>query len=293
MEACIKQIKENRPKLSESSIKTYSNILRSLYKDVFDKDFDHHAFTKHQDKVLKHLEDVKFNVRKTVLSALVALTEGVVQHTYREMMIKDAHQYNAIQKQNVMTEIQKENWISWAEIEDHLEKLKSKYYYVFKEDKPSREEILNLQKYIVLCCYVLIPPRRALDYICMKVKSYDKAKDNFYDTGKFHFRKYKTAKFTGLQIEKVPQGLAQLLKKWITFHNEEFLFSDYYGKELTSSGMTKILNSVFKPKAISVNQLRHIYITEKSAPLMEALEKTATSMGHSTAQAKLYVKHEE
>jgi hypothetical protein len=64
------------------------------------------------------------------------------------------------------------------------------------------------------------------------------------------------------------------------------------GNEITSSGMTKILNSVFG-KSISVNQLRHIYITEKSAPLMKQLEETAAAMGHSTEQAKLYVKKEE
>lgn len=294
MESCIKQIKENRPKLSDSSLKTYCNILRNLHKEVFgDKaEFDHHHFTKDQEEVMEHLGKVKFNIRKTILSALVALTEGVVQHNYRELMIKDAHQYNAIQRENLMTDTQKENWVSWKDIESHLEKLRNQYAYVFKEDKPSREEMLNLQKYVILCCYVLIPPRRAMDFTCMKVKNFDKAKDNFYEGGKFHFRKYKTAKFTGLQIEKVPQNLAMLLKKWIQFHGEDLLFSDYYGRELTSSGMTKILNSIFAPKKISVNQLRHIYITEKSAPLMEELEKTASAMGHSTAQAKLYVKHE-
>jgi hypothetical protein len=69
------------------------------------------------------------------------------------------------------------------------------------------------------------------------------------------------------------------------------MFQNYYGKELTSAEITKTLNSIFK-KQIGVNQLRHIYITEKSAPLMKELEDTAIAMGHSTAQAKLYVKHD-
>lgn len=293
MDSCAKQIKDNRPRLSESSLKTYCNILRNLHKNVFGDDaaFDHHHFTKNQEQVMKFLESVKFNVRKTILAALVALTDGVVQSHYRDQMSKDANQWTAREKLNVMTEAQRENWISWKEIESHLTKLRNQYAYIFTEAKPSRDEVLNLQKYIILCCYVLIPPRRAMDFTCMKVKNFDKAKDNFYEGGKFHFRRYKTAKFTGLQIEKVPANLATLLKKWISFHGEDLLFSDYYGKELTSSGMTKILNSVFK-KNISVNQLRHIFITEKSAPLMEELEKTAAAMGHSTAQAKLYVKHE-
>jgi hypothetical protein len=293
MEKCVKQIKENRPKLSDSSIRTYTNILKNIYRDLQgDKEFDHHYFIHEYKKVLEHLESVKFNVRKTILSALVALTEGVVQNAYRTQMIADAHQYNAIQKQNTMTDTQRENWISWAEIEDHLEKLKKKTEYIWKEAKPSREEVLLLQKYIILAMYVLLPPRRAMDFCKMKVKGYDKSKDNFYEKGHFYFRQYKTAKFTGLQIEKVPKTVEMLLRKWIPFHNEDLLFSDYMGNEITSSGMTKILNSVFG-KSISVNQLRHIYITEKSAPLMKQLEETAAAMGHSTEQAKLYVKKEE
>jgi hypothetical protein len=293
MEKCVKQIKENRPKLSDSSIRTYTNILKNIYRDLQgDKEFDHHYFIHEYKKVLEHLESVKFNVRKTILSALVALTEGVVQNAYRTQMIADAHQYNAIQKQHTMTDTQRENWISWAEIEDHLEKLKKKTEYIWKEAKPSREEVLLLQKYIILAMYVLLPPRRAMDFCKMKVKGYDKSKDNFYEKGHFYFRQYKTAKFTGLQIEKVPKTVEMLLRKWIPFHNEDLLFSDYMGNEITSSGMTKILNSVFG-KSISVNQLRHIYITEKSAPLMKQLEETAAAMGHSTEQAKLYVKKEE
>jgi len=291
MEKCVNQIKENRPKLSDSSIRTYTNILKNIYRDLQpEKEFDHHYFIKEYKHVLAHLEKIKFNVRKTILSALVALTDGVVQNAYRNQMIQDAHQYNALQKQNTMTDIQRENWVSWAEIEEVLEKLKKKTEYIWKEAKPTREEMLHLQKYVILCCYVLLPPRRAMDFCKMKVRNYDKAKDNFYEKGHFYFRQYKTAKFTGLQIEKVPKVVEMLMRKWIPFHDEDLLFSDFMAEEISSSGMTKILNSIFG-KNISVNQLRHIYITEKSAPLMKQLEETAEAMGHSTATQKLYVKH--
>ena len=290
MEKCIKHIKETRPHLSDSSIRTYTNILKNIYRDLQgDKEFDYHYFTDEHTKVMEHLEKVKFNVRKTMLSALVAISDGAVQNAYRNQMIADAHQYNALQKQNTMTDSQRENWISWKEIEEVLEKLKKKTEYIWKEAKPSREEMLHLQKYIILCCYVLLPPRRAMDFCKMKVKNFDKAKDNFYEKSHFYFRQYKTAKFTGLQIEKVSKVMEMLMRKWIPFHDEDLLFSDYMGEEITSSGMTKILNSIFA-KNISVNQLRHIYITEKSAPLMKQLEETAQAMGHSTEQAKLYVK---
>jgi len=291
MEDCKEHIKKMRPKLSESSLKTYCNILRNLYKDIFNGDFHIEPLLKEPEKVLKHLESVKYNVRKTILSALVAISEGVTQTKYRKQMLEDAQRYNALQKQNIMTDSQKENWMPWSEIENHLESLKKKYYYIFKEKKPKMEEVLDLQKYVILACYVLIPPRRLQDFCLMKCRSIVKEKDNFYDKGAFHFRQYKTAKFLGLQIEKVPKTLEALLRKWIAFTSDmgDYLFFDYYKKPFTSSGLTKVLNSIFGKK-ISVNMLRHVYITEKSAPLMKQLEETASEMGHSVAQAKLYVK---
>jgi hypothetical protein len=291
MEALTKVIKHHRPNLSDSSIKTYTNIVRCMFKDLWpDKDFDHDLYITQQEKVMKHLETIKYNVRKTILSALVSFTEGKVQQNYREQMMNDANHYNALQRENKMTEEQKANWITWKEIEEHLESLKKKYLYIFKEAKPSKDDILNLQKYVILACFTMIPPRRAMDFCKMKVRNYDKAEDNYYDKGTFYFRLYKTAKFTGLQIEKVPKGLEMLLRRWIAFHDQDYLFCDYYNKEITSSGMTKILNSIFKPKLISVNMLRHIHITEKQGPLIAELEKTAEAMGHSVAQQKLYVK---
>jgi len=80
------------------------------------------------------------------------------------------------------------------------------------------------------------------------------------------------------------------LKKWIAFHDMDYLFANADDKEIAGSGMTKILNNIFKPKLISVNMLRHIYITEKSAPLIDKLKETAEEMAHSTGMQGLYVK---
>jgi hypothetical protein len=124
----------------------------------------------------------------------------------------------------------------------------------------------------------------------MKIRNFDPEKDNYYLKGNLFFNKYKTAKFTGLQAEKCPKALESLLTKWIKFQEGDLMFTDYYGKEFSSSQMTKTLNSIFKPKNISVNQLRHIFITEKCAPLIKKLEETASSMAHTTNMQKLYVK---
>jgi hypothetical protein len=287
-------ILENRPHLSEGSVKTYVNCLKNLFSSVFPKtDFNHKLFFADYKKVLEYLNNVKYNVRKTILSALVVISKGEkdkVVEAYRNQMLEDAEKYNTLEKQNKMSDSMKDNWISWDEVLSILNKLKNQVYWIFKEDKPTKEQLLDLQKYVILMCYTQIPPRRSQDFILMKVKNYDEKKDNYYRKGTFHFNNYKTAKFYGLQTVKVPKSLELLLTKWIKMNpKSEYLFFDYYDKALTASQMSKILNSIFK-KNISVNILRHSYITAKAGPEIKKLEEIAEDMGHSTNEQKLYVK---
>jgi len=286
-------IKQCRPHLSEGSVKTYRNVLKNLYEDVFGKGtpFNAKLFFADHVKVLKHLESIKFNVRKTILSALVCISKDekpAVVELFRKQMMDDAQKYNTQEKENKMSDTQRENWISWDDVLKTLEKLKEKVAWILKSESADRENLLELQKYVLLSCYVLIPPRRAKDFCEMKVKDYTD-KDNYYLKGTFHFNDYKTAKFYGHQSVKVPKALELLLNRWMKKNPGEYLFSDYEGKKLTSSNISKMLNSVFK-KNVSVNMLRHSYITDTLGPKIEELEEKAADMGQSVAQQKLYVK---
>lgn len=79
MEVCVKHIKAVRPNLAESSVKTYRNVLKNLFSDIWpNEDFDYTKFITEQKHVLKNLEPIKFNVRKTVLSALVVISDKTV-----------------------------------------------------------------------------------------------------------------------------------------------------------------------------------------------------------------------
>ena len=94
-------IKKNRPHLSESSVKTYVNCLKNVFVSVYPKtDFNYKLFFADYKKVLDYLnKEVKFNVRKTILSALVVISKGEKQHVidaYRNQMLEDANKYNAI-----------------------------------------------------------------------------------------------------------------------------------------------------------------------------------------------------
>ena len=81
------EIKKLRPTLSESSITTYNSILKSLHKKVFgDESLDIVNFEK-QTEILKYLEAMVPNKRKTILSALVVVAKE--PKPYRSQMLED------------------------------------------------------------------------------------------------------------------------------------------------------------------------------------------------------------
>ena len=82
-------IKNKRPTLADSSVVTYTSILRSLYYRVFgSKDIDPDKFND-TGAILSALKDITPNKRKTILSALVIITDNP---KYREQMMDDIKQ---------------------------------------------------------------------------------------------------------------------------------------------------------------------------------------------------------
>ena len=83
-------IKSKRETLSPSSLKTYSSILSSLHRKIFkDKDIGPKDFDE-TDKILAFLKDVPANKRKSILSALVVVTND---KKYRDVMLGDIQTY--------------------------------------------------------------------------------------------------------------------------------------------------------------------------------------------------------
>jgi len=77
-------IKKNRPKISDKSVATYTSILKSLIKKYAGDDETNLKWFENQEKILKHLEDVPASVRKTVLSALISITDEKHNDKYKK-----------------------------------------------------------------------------------------------------------------------------------------------------------------------------------------------------------------
>jgi hypothetical protein len=297
------KLKENRPTLSDSSLRTYTSILSNLYKKVYpDTELDLAKF-QNQKKFLTFMKDTDGSKRKTYLSALVVLCPSCEQ--YAEQMNKDGQAYKALQKQQIKTDKQKENWVEQDELSDIMTNLENEANKVFKMKNPTMTELQVAQNYIILCLVSgkYIPIRRSLDWTELMISDYDIENENHLSMSKkgwkFIFNVYKTHRFHDDQEVAIPANLKKILTKWLKLlekvcPNATHLLIDNKCGKLTPTKITQRLNAVFGKKA-SINILRHSFISHKykDMPSLTELETEAEAMGHSLKEHLEYIKKDE
>lgn len=295
MESIKDQIKKNRPNLSSSSINSYFSILKNLYKKLNeDHDDFKNEFFDDVEMILEYLKDMEPKKRKTILSALVIyVDDDKIKSEYRKQMMDDIK----ISKEESISQKRDESkdWIDWSDVISIYNALRKDTYYLMKS-KPNEltsKELNLIQDYVLLSLYVLIAPRRSLDYIELKHRNYNKDEDNYIDfnKNKIYFNKYKTSKYYKTQVVDLPKDLKNILKKWFDFNKNDYLLIDTNGNKLNQVKLNQRLNKIFDMK-ISVNALRHSYLTNKygNIPALKEMLDTAEDMGHSLDQAFEYVK---
>ena len=286
-------IKEKRPKLSLSSLKTYKSILTNLYRKCFPDD-DEIDLKKFDDEkcIMEHLKDIVFSKRKTILAALVVITGN---KEYTKMMSSDINEYNKeqlLQKKDGKFE----NMIEISDVEKVMKELEKATKPLFKKENLDMKDYQKIQDYVLLALTsgIYQAPRRSLDWV-MKVKYYDAEKDNYVDMKKkkFVFNNFKTKSSKGQQIIEIPKPLLAILKKWIAIlpSDMDYLLFDGKGGAITPSQITHRLNNIFG-KPISTSLLRHIFLTSKFSGInLKDLSDTANAMGQSSVFTTLtYVK---
>ena len=281
------EIKENRPHLSSSSVKTYISILSNLYKKL-NGEGDIEWFIKENNKILKSLDNKNDQTQKTTLSALFILTNLKEYQTVMNTIMKKV---NNDYKNQKMNEKQKDNWISINEIKEKYDALSVDANLMLNKKKILNENIMMEFLLMSFLGGVVIPPRRSLDYSEMKIRNYDVKTDNYYKANKFYFNKYKTFKTYGLQILDVPKEFNKVLKKWIKINTNDYIIYSSNGNKLSCPQITRTLNKIFGKK-ISTSMLRHIYLTDvyKDIPKINKMENLADQMGHSVSTAMEYIK---
>ena len=292
MEDIIDIVKKNRPHLNANSLKTYKSILKNIYDKCYDdKEYKLENFDK-DEAVLKHLGDMPYNKRKTVLASLSVMTNN---KNYNIQMLKDIHEFNENEMKQEKTPQQEENMIEPEEVEKIFNTLAEHAKIILKKDKLTPTDLSELMKWVMLALTggIFQAPRRSIDFGNMKWRNYDLEKDNYVDikNGKFVFQNYKTAKQYEKQENEISKPLKVILNKWFKVCDCDYVLFDNKKQPLTSPQMTHRLNEIFGRK-ISTSILRHIYATKKFGGVnLKELAETATEMGNSPMQLLKYVKH--
>ncbi len=284
-------ISEKRPNISKTSINTYNSILTSLYKKVFGPgEIDIKKFDE-TNKILDHLKTLEAPKRKTILSALVVITDS---KEYREQMLDDIKEYNKEMAKQEKNKTQEENWVNNDDLNTIYNELLKTANILYKKPKLTNADYQEIQNYIIMSLLggFYIPPRRSKDYVNFKIKNIDKKEDNYMDKNKLIFNSYKTAKTYGQQNLDIPKALKSILVKWIKVNPTEYLLFDISLKPLSNVKLNQRLNKLFGKK-VSVNQLRHTYLTEKYGDMIDIknqLNKDMSDMGSSLIQEQIYIK---
>lgn len=294
MEEIEQQIKLNRPTLGQSSLKTYKSILSSIHKKCFAEQPISVENFENVEVIMEHLKTVPYNKRKTILAALVVLTEN---QTFREQMMDDIKEHKENELEQKASEKQMKNMITFAEVKKTVNLYERNTMKLYKLEDVDMTDIQQIQLYIllVLTTGVYIAPRRSMDWSEMKWREYDVETDNYYEreTGTFVFNKYKTVNKYGKQSIVAPLRLRRILEDWFLYNPTDYvMFGETYEK-LSCPQITHRLNLIFG-KQISTSMLRHIYLTKQYGKInLKNMTSLAEQMGHSPMQALAYVKHSD
>ena len=280
-----------KPNISESSVNTYTSILKNLYKNVFkSEDVDLKLF-ENTAPIISYLKDLEPRKRKTILASLVVITDN---KRYRDQMLKDIEEYRADESKQVKSDKQNESWVEKSEINDIFSDMTNNVNILYKKKTLTMPDLQDIQNYIILCVLsgIYIPPRRSKDYVDFKIRDIDREKDNYIDKKVMVFNSYKTAKTYQRQELPIPPELLKILNKWIKINPSDYLLFDSNGKKLSNVKLTQRLNKIFGKKA-SVNQLRHSYLSDKyqdTIKLNKDMADDMQAMGSSRKQEQIYIK---
>jgi len=315
MQALYEQIRLNKPNIRESSLTVYVNSIMNLYKKIngkYPKDIDavYKQFLTEGgvDKVIEVIRSRPANTRKSILANILSLCrdkdDNDICIRYRQMMDSDIEVYERHIASNQKTERQKANWIGWDIVINVYDDMKKSIQALklTTNKELTKRQYNQLQSFVLLSMYVLIAPRRIQDMIYLKFVPDDE--NNYVDFKKNQlvFNKYKTSKYYKEQVVDLPKPLKTILQKWQrtkqanNINDNDFVFTRYGGQRYEQPDVTNLLLSIFKDnkhtkgKNISVNILRHSYITSNVLPDIQKMKETAKDMGHDITQQLQYAK---
>lgn len=306
-------IMKNRPMLAHGTLSTYMASIRKIQQICKCNAYTIDGLIKNRKEIMDSLGEVQSPmIRKSKISAIIAVLDDKsgAEHSeeliealkdYRKVMTEDAAKVN---KKNISQELsdkQKEHLISQEEVMNVYNQIKAEATPLLRKTALTRKQFETLQNYILLSMYVLIPPRRSMDYADFKIRNFNEkedSNDNYmvnYNKNKkkglatFVFNSYKNSKRLGRQvIENIPKPLENLINTWKLFNKADYLLINHNGNKITQSRIASLLNEIFGGRNISTSMLRHIYLSNKFKDVnLQELTETANAMGQTDIRTTL------
>lgn len=309
-------LKEKRPNLRESSLKLYVNNMHKLSRLLKEEDFTNVNFLEDKNDIEKVLLGKSNHTIKTYYASIVVVlmaldkSEKLIDE-YRKDMDELQEEYKNKMDTQTKTEKQEKNWLNYDELLAIMNKLRKRVVYdgLLKKDELDRKEKTLMQSWVVASLYLLEPdtnPPIRLDYAPMSIISHSayqklkSPKDNYLviksrNKKYFAFNDYKTS---GSYKEKeitVGSKLNSVINHWLRFNKTGYLLLNANNEPLSSNGLTKFINNIFKHtnKKVSVSMIRHAYLSNRYEADGEDKKKIAEAMMHSTNQQSEYIKTDE
>lgn len=306
------QLRKNKPHLTENSIKTYVSVYRTIAKKIAVDIADVNDFIKHKTDIMNYLDDLSPTMKKSRIAAILSLLGKPKDEDndlkealkfYTNKMNEAIDEYKLTENDQELSERQKQNFVSWKEVEDTWKKMHKLVQPLWRvEQAHLSNEIWDiLFHYVVISLYYLMPPRRSQDFIFCKIRNFNTApnsKENYIqkvnkDKYQFVFNNYKNSTRLGRQVIEIPNELKKVLVKWININKTDWLLPNKNGNVSNPNKMNLYLRDIFR-KDVGASMLRHSYMTEFYGNVnLDKLEADTLRMGSSDIKTMLqYVSKE-
>tara|TARA_R110001599_G_scaffold219852_2_gene418166 strand:- start:227 stop:1153 length:927 start_codon:yes stop_codon:yes gene_type:complete len=299
-------IKKDRPEIKDNSIRSYLITLRKLNNNQALSDL---KYLKDYDQILKILEPLALTTKRNYLSSILVILRAYnkksfdkVLDQYKKLLATLNEEYTNKIDSHEKSEKQEKNWMPLSDLKKGLKI----YQKEIKDREIKDKETLNkkdinlLKKYLIVALYTLQPPVR-LNYSNMKIinseKDIEPNKNYLLVKGRnkktLIFQEYKTAKTNGRVDKPINKELNSILNLYLKYHKSKYLLLDAKNNPITANGLGKLITSSFEftGKKITLNLLRHVYISSKlDLEAIKASKKMAEDMMHSIGMQEDYAK---
>jgi hypothetical protein len=298
----IREYFEKQRKLRATSIRAYMTCLTKLNGNEEPTDL---FFLRDYEKVFEYLKPLKLTTQRSYMIAVNQSLKSVndwdeLKDVYEDKLETLDYEYNKKIDTYQKSDTEEKNWVSLDEL-----KLVADYWVdmidEIQYDQRQYSKIFEVYKNAIVALLYTDHPAIRLDYATMEI-IYDEndiePKKNYLliegDCKNFILQHYKTSSKHNEKVWSPSDRLSKIIDEWIKINETKYLLPNRnFTNSLTTNALGKMITRVFESldKKITVNTIRHIWITEKvDHKILDQNKSLASAMCHNPMTQRNYIK---